>query len=67
MFSISNEDSGDNDGDEPPREKQSVDVSLPPTHPSFCDHMLQGGGGGHLDEQMQGTALLVDAKADIEK
>ena len=63
MFSSSDEDSGDND-DETPREKQSVDVWLPPAPPNFCDHV---GGGGHLDEQMQGAALPADAKAVIEK
>ena len=63
LFSSSNEDSGDNDDDEPPREKQSVDVWLPPACPNFRDHMW----GAHFDEQMQGAALPADGKAAIEK
>ena len=38
LFSSSDKDSGDNDDDEPPREKQSVDVWLPPAPPNFRDH-----------------------------
>ena len=58
LFSISDKDSGDNDDDEPLREKQSVEVWLPPATPDFCCH---------LDEQMQGAALPADTKAAIEK
>ena len=63
LFSSSNEDSGDNDDDEPPREKQLVDVWLPPAPPNFHDRMW----GDHLDEKMQGAVLPADAKAAIEK
>ena len=65
MFSSSDKDSGDNDNDEPPKEKQLIDIWLPPTPPNFCDHV--GGGGGHLDEQTQDPALPTDEKAAIEK
>ena len=63
MFSSSGEDSVDNDDDEHPREKQSVDVWLPLTPSNFRDHVW----GAHLDEQMQGAALPADAKAAIEE
>ena len=63
LLSSGDEDSGDNDDDEPPREKQSVDVWLPSAPPNFRDHVW----GGHLDEQMQGAVLPADAKTAIEK
>ena len=63
MLSSSDEDSGDSDDDEPPRENQSVDVWLPPAPHNFRDHIWEG----HLDEQMQGAALPADTKATIEK
>ena len=63
LSSSSYEYSGDSDDDEPPREKQSVDVWWPPACPNFRDHMW----GAHFDEQMQGAALPADAKAAIEK
>ena len=63
LFSSSNKDSRDSNDDEPPREKQSMDVWLPPVPPNLRDHVW----GGHLDEQMQGAALPADTKATIEK
>ena len=63
LFSSSDEDSGDNGDDEPPREKQSVDIWLPPEPPNSHDHMW----GNHLDEQMQGAALPADEKVTIGK
>ena len=48
LLSRSDKDSEDNDNDEPPSEKQSVDVCLRPSPSNFRDHVW----GGHLDEQM---------------
>ena len=63
LFSSSDEDNEANNDDEPPREKPSVDVWLPPAPSNFCDHMW----GGHLGEQAQSVVLPTDAKAAIEK
>ena len=63
LFTSNDKDSGDNNYDEPPREKQLVDIWLPPAPSNVCDHVW----GGHLDEQMQGIALPADTKATIEK
>ena len=40
-----------------------MDVWPSPTAPNFCDHVW----GGHLEEQMQGIALLANAKAAIKR
>ena len=63
FLSNSNEGNGDNDDDELPRKKQSMDVWLPRMHCNFCDHIY----GGHLDKQMQRAALPANAKAIVEK
>ena len=39
LFSSSDKDSGDSENDEPPKEKQLVDVWLPSTPPNFLDHV----------------------------
>ena len=63
LFSSNDEDNGDNNDDESPRENQSVDVWVPPAPPNFRDHVC----GEHLDGKTQGAALPAEAKAAIEK